>query len=147
MKTILAGVDFSDVTDAVLGMVSDLARATGARVYLLHVAAPDPDFVGYEVGPQTVRDSRAKEVRGEHQQLERMKKRLCESGVSAESLLLQGPAVEKMLQEADRVGADVLIIGSHGHGAIRRLLVGSVAEGVLHRTSRPVLIVPAAPKK
>ena len=69
MKTILALVDFSDVTEAVVKAAGELAGTFKAVLYLLHVAAPDPDFVGYEAGPQTVRDNAAKHFREEHRSL------------------------------------------------------------------------------
>ena len=50
MKEILAAVDFSDYSDAVVSRAASLALAFGANVTLLHVAAPDPDFVGYGIG-------------------------------------------------------------------------------------------------
>ena len=56
---ILAAIDFSPISDRVLALASELAEKTGASLVVLHAAAPDPDFVGYEVGPQYVRDDRA----------------------------------------------------------------------------------------
>ncbi len=51
--------------------------------------------------------------------------------------------VETILQEVDKLDADLIVIGSHGRGAVLRALLGSTSEGVLHRTRVPVLIVPA----
>ena len=144
VKTILALVDFSSSTDPVVDMACRLAAAPGARVCLLHVASPDPDFVGYEIGPQTVRDSRAASVRKEHRLLEEMSEHIRSKGISVEALLVQGPTVEKILQESERLEVEALVMGSHGHGALRKLLVGSVAEGVLRKARRPVVVVPAS---
>jgi nucleotide-binding universal stress UspA family protein len=142
MKTVLALLDFSDVTDAVVKAAGELAGTFKAAVYLLHVAAPDPDFVGYEAGPQTVRDSAAKHFREEHRHLHELEERLKKEGMDAHVLLVQGATVEKVLQEAVRLKADVVVMGSHGHGALRNVLVGSVTEGVLRRARCPVLVVP-----
>jgi len=47
------------------------------------------------------------------------------------------------VREADRLNADLIVLGSHGHGAIHRALLGSVSEHVLHHARRPLLILPA----
>ena len=47
------------------------------------------------------------------------------------------------MREAERLNADLIVLGSHGHGVIRRALLGSVSEHVLHHARRPLLILPA----
>ncbi len=143
MKQIIAALDLSPVSDEVLNRAASIARAFSARLILLHVAAPDPDFVGFDVGPQSVRDARANELRDEHRAFQQLAKELCDTGVNAEAGLVQGPTVETILEQADRQKADLLVLGSHGHGAVYRALLGSVSEGVLHRATVPVLVVPA----
>lgn len=142
MSHILAAVDFSDLTNAVVAQAERIGKATGAPVTLLHVAAPNPDFVGYEAGPDTVRDSRAKELRDEHRVLLDRVEQLKGHGVDSKSLLVEGPTVETILSEADRLGSDLIVIGSHGHGALYEALFGSIAEGVVRRSPCPILVVP-----
>ncbi len=144
MSTLLVPVDFSDVTDRVVEVAARLAAALGSRVRLLHVADPDLDgFFGYEAGPQVVRDQVAAELREEHRALHRFADRLGTQGLEAEALFVQGTTVETILEQADKIDAELIVLGSHGHGALRRALLGSVSEGVMQRGSRPVLIVPA----
>jgi nucleotide-binding universal stress UspA family protein len=147
MKTILAPIDFSDVTGAVVQSAAGIAKAFQASLYLLHVAPPDPDFIGYEPGPQTVRDSVAQKFRKEHHQLQELEADIRSKGLDIHALLVQGATAEKILQEAKRLQAEMIVIGSHGHGALQKLLVGSVAEGILRKAPCPVLIVPGAVKK
>jgi nucleotide-binding universal stress UspA family protein len=142
MGSILAPVDFSEMTPAVIAVAESLAAAFSARLWLLHVSAPDPDFVGFEAGPQAVRDQRAHHLRGEHRELQEVADRLRTEGVEATALLIQGPTVEKILSEAERVAAEWIVIGSHGRGAVHRALLGSVSEGVLHRARCKIAIVP-----
>jgi nucleotide-binding universal stress UspA family protein len=143
MKTIIALLDFSDVAEAVVSTAGEAAKAFGGALYLIHVAAPDPDFVGYDVGPKTIRDTRAGVLRKEHRQLQEIEQRLKGQGVDARALLVQGPTVEKILEETGRLEAGLVVVGSHGHGALRNLLVGSVTEGVLRGAKCPVLVVPS----
>ena len=143
MKKILAAVDFSDLTGRVVDQSSALARVFGAELVVVHVAPPEPEFVGYDAGPQSVRDAAARHYREESRQLQEIDRRIEAQGLRATSLLIQGYAVEKILSEASRLGCDLIVMGSHGHGALRHLLVGSVTEGVLRQARVPVLIVPA----
>lgn len=145
MRTIVAAIDFSPVSDAVVEQASALARAFGGALWLLHVAAPDPDFVGYEPGPQTVRASVARELHEDHRRLQERSAALREHGLDCTALLVQGSTPETIVREAERLGADLVVLGSHGHGILRRALLGSVCEHVLHHVHRPLLIVPATP--
>ncbi len=142
MSCILALVDFSDVTPAVVQRAAELGRALHRTVYLLHVAAPAPEFVGYEPGPQSVRDTVAGQIRKEHGEIQRMEAELKSSGLDVQALLVQGPTVEKILSEADRLKADMMVAGSHGRGALHHLLVGSVTEGLLRKVRCPLVVVP-----
>ena len=142
MKTILVAVDFSPVSERAVDAAAALAGGVGGKVWLLHVAAPDPDFVGYSVGPTEVRDSIASALRTEHRDLEALAARVAQSGVEVEPLMIQGPTVEAIVHKATDLDADVIVLGSHGHGVLMRALLGSVSEGVLRAAGRPVLIVP-----
>jgi nucleotide-binding universal stress UspA family protein len=64
-----------------------------------------------------------------------------EKGVEAEGELLRGTAVAQIAAYADERDADLIVIGSRGHGAITTPLLGSVSLGVLRHTRRPVLVV------
>jgi nucleotide-binding universal stress UspA family protein len=143
MKTVLVPVDFSPVTPAAIEQAARLAQAFSSAVWLLHVAAPDPDFVGYEPGPSTVREQVAHEMRDTHRRLQEHASQLRERGIDATALQVQGATVETILHEAERLTADVIVLGSHGHGALHRALLGSVSEGVLHQATCPVLILPS----
>jgi nucleotide-binding universal stress UspA family protein len=143
VKRILAAVDLSDITDEVLERAASIAAAFTARLMLLHVAQPDPDFVGFEVGPQSVRDAQAHELRDEHRECQRRAKELRGHGIDAQAYMVQGPTVEMILERAEHLEADLIVVGSHGHGAVYRAVLGSVSEGVLHRAKVPVLIIPS----
>jgi nucleotide-binding universal stress UspA family protein len=145
MKSLLVAIDFSEATDRVLACATLRARARGARVRLVHVAPPEPDFVGYEPDSRAMRDTLAAELRRAHREVQRRADALRDEGVAAKALLVQGATVEKILEESERAGADLVVLGSHGRGALGRALLGSVSEGVLHRSRTPVLVVPARP--
>lgn len=145
MRQILVPVDFSAVTAAIVDHAAQFAARFDAEIALLHVAAPDPDFVGYETGPETVREHVAADLREEHRNLQTLADSLRERGLRAHAVSVQGSTVETILERAARIHADLIILGSHGHGALYRALVGSVSEGVLREAPCPVLVVPAKP--
>jgi nucleotide-binding universal stress UspA family protein len=143
MKKLLAAIDFSNATEGVVTQAAALAESFSAELTLIHVAAPDPDFVGYDAGPDSVREARADELRFEHRKLQEIAERLRGRGIAAKALLIQGPTIEKILDEAKHLRADAIVIGSHGHGALHRALLGSVSEGVMRGTTCPVHVVPS----
>jgi nucleotide-binding universal stress UspA family protein len=143
-KNVLVPIDFSDASDVVVGHAVDLAHALSARLTLLHVAPPEPEFIGYEPGPQSVRDAVARKYHEQHARLQEIEKAMANVNIETTSLLVQGYTVEKILKEAERLNATLIVMGSHGHGALHNLLVGSVTEGVLRRARCPVVIVPRA---
>ena len=139
---ILVAVDFSSVTSRVMEIARDLATRTTSHVYVLHVAEPEPDFVGYDTGPDVVRDQVAEEFHREHRQVQALADNLRSGHVGATALLIQGSIVETIVREAERLDADIIVVGSHGHGAVFDLLVGSISEGLVRKSTRPVLVVP-----
>jgi nucleotide-binding universal stress UspA family protein len=145
VRRILAAIDFSPVSDSVVAQAAALAEAFSAELTLVHVAAGDPEFIGYSQGPQTVRDDRARELRKEHSDVQEIAKGIRERGITAHALMIQGATVEKILGEATELETDIIVLGSHGHGALHRALLGSVSEGVVRGARCPVLVVPAAP--
>jgi nucleotide-binding universal stress UspA family protein len=145
MKNILVPVDFSPITEAVIETAAALAAGMGSAIWLLHVAAPDPEFVGYDAGPQNVRDQVAGELRDEHRRIQERAAELRGRGLEVTALQVQGATAETIVREAERLQADLIVLGSHGHGALRRALLGSTSEGVLHHARCPVLILPARP--
>jgi nucleotide-binding universal stress UspA family protein len=142
MIKILVAVDLSEATPRVLQVTERMARQSQGEVRLLHVAEAEPDFMGFDAGPDVVRDQLAKEFRDEHREIQSHAESLRKKGIKASARLIQGPIIETVFKEADRFGADLLIVGSHGFGAIYDLLVGSVSRGLLKDADIPVLVVP-----
>jgi nucleotide-binding universal stress UspA family protein len=143
MKTILVPVDFSDVTTNVTETARQFAAAFQARIVVVNIAEPEPDFVGFEAGPPSVRVAVARDFKVEHRRLDDIKTKLSAGGTEVTALHIQGPIVEKILDEVVEQKADLIIMGSHGHGAIYDLLVGSVTHGVIKDAHCPVVVVPA----
>jgi len=149
---LLVGVDLSEATEKIVKKAGEIAKELSAQVWLIHVTKPEPadlfiagyepDLIENEADPQVVRDSMAKRFHNEHRQIQEIADRLRKSGLDATALLVQGATVEMILKEASKLDIDMIIVGSHGRGAMHQLLVGSVSEGVIHDSGRPVLVIP-----
>lgn len=140
--SLLVAVDFSAVTERQIAAVERLAAA-GRAIHVLHVAEPDPDFVGFEGGPDIVREQVAAEFRQDRRQVQDLAARLRDGGFDATGLLVQGPTVATILEQAEKLEAHAIVVGSHGHTAFFDLVVGSVSAGVIRKARVPVLVVPA----
>jgi len=139
---LLVCVDLSDSTEIIVKKIEELAKSLSAKVWFLHNALPEPDVVEFKVDPLAARESLAKKFHVEHRQIQQLANRMRKAGVDTTALLVHGPTVETILQEASDLEVDMIVVGSHGRGAMFQLLVGSVSEGVLHKSRFPVLVVP-----
>lgn len=144
MIDILVAVDFSEVSKLMMAEAKKLARGRekDTKIWLIHVAAPEPDFVGYEVGPQYIRDARADELREEHRHLQDMQHELEKEGYQSTALLIPGVAADVLLEESTRIEADYIVIGSHGRSALFDALLGSVTQNIVRKALTPVVVVP-----
>jgi nucleotide-binding universal stress UspA family protein len=138
-------VDFSAFTEPILAAVERIVSVVPeTKIWLLHVAEPDPSFVGYEAGPSVVRDQVAAEYREERQRLQACADGLRRSGRDVSAMVVQGAIAETILAEADALDVQLIVMGSHGYGTIAELLVGGVSKVVLRKAACPVLIIPPA---
>jgi nucleotide-binding universal stress UspA family protein len=142
MKHVLVAIDFSPHAETVLAKAAELVRGLAGDLTILHVAAPDPDFVGFEVGPQSVRDNRAHTLELEHRELHRIAERLRADGIPARAFLLAGATGDTILEQAARREIDLIVLGTHGRTALATAFVGSVSRAVLHGAACPIVIVP-----
>lgn len=124
------------------------ARAWAARfadwVWIVHVEDPDPAFVGFDAGPQEVRDAIARDIRDHHRRLEDEADAWREHGIDTTSLVIQGPVVETILAEAAKIEADAIVMGAPTHGRWHDLLLGNVADSLIRKAPCPVLVIPTA---
>jgi nucleotide-binding universal stress UspA family protein len=147
MKTILVPVDFSKVSRYVLAEAAHLARLTKARLVLMHTV--QPPAVVTDLAPlvgEALQMTAELEVIG-RRHLRRLQKSPTLRGLKVETICEQGFPVAQILAQAKRLRADVIVLGSHGHGAVYHLVVGSTANGILKHAPCPVLIVPAPEKR
>jgi nucleotide-binding universal stress UspA family protein len=142
--TIVAAVDFSDTAaDALDAAVALASSDPQARVELLHVV-PDPvPAIWSDELPQI--DLREIERTWRDGALRQLAALAAAASLDPErfatAVVVGAPAAE-IVRHAERQHADVIVLGSHGHGLVHRFLLGSVAERVVRQAPCPVLVVP-----
>jgi nucleotide-binding universal stress UspA family protein len=141
MKLLIA-VDFSTSFDAIIAYTRRLGALLNARIWLLHVAIPNPELAGFQVASQTLRDSAAKEFHEEHRHLQRAADELRQAGLDCVALLVQGSAATTILAEAEKLDIDMIVLGSYGKGTMKKLILGSTGDEVIRTSTIPVLVVP-----
>lgn len=146
MKTILSPIDFSATTPLVVEEAIALARATEARLVLLHVVQPltlgSGEATLAESGAELASQAESEASR----RLTELQQSLRERGVVAHAVLRRGSAGPAIVQQAERLQADYVVIGSHGHTAFYDLIVGSTTTRVLKEATCRVVIVPPGAK-
>ena len=143
MKTILAPVDFSRITDAVVDQAVKLAKAIDARVVFLAVIQP-PVVMSEYAAMIDIAELTTTGEKHAARQLEAIEQKVKSRSVSTEAVRIVGSPVTHIVEHAAKYAADYIVMGSHGHTAFYDLLVGSTTHGVLNRARCPVVIVPAA---
>ena len=135
-RILLAPVDFSDPSRTALDFAIRLARLTGAALHVLHVQDPLLAEGARHAGLDLERET--------EDELTRMVAGLAgTSGPAPQLHVATGPAVDVIVETAERLAADVIVIGSHGMSGTERLVFGSTTEGVLRRAPVSVLVTPA----
>jgi nucleotide-binding universal stress UspA family protein len=150
MGTIVVGLDGSEGSLEAMRFALEEARVRGARVRAVHAwqaplfqAAPDPFLLEVpsmsadpnmlelvETGAGRLLDDAIDKATGGK-----------DPGVEIERLVVDGAAAASLIETAE--GADLLVVGTRGHGGFRGLLLGSVSQQCVHHAPCPIVIVPA----
>ena len=139
--TILLATDGSEEAQLAATTASDLTQKTNSE---LHVATVGPDLPLYELPehPAEFEDVLRQNRRTAKEMLEEQAKRIEESGGTVkETHLREGRAAEEIVELAEELGAGLIVMGSRGHGRLRRALMGSVSDAVVRHAHCPVTIV------
>lgn len=147
MKILLVPVDFSAVTEKVIESAVALAKAFRGQVTLLHVIQP-PVVAGgeYALPLEIVEEAVSTNQRNALQKLDGRLESFRGAGIECNVKTVIGAPAVAILEAAGSIGADCIVMGSHGHGRLYDFLVGSTANGVIKRAKCAVLVVPPSDK-
>lgn len=150
IKTILLATDLSKNSAYAFYYAVHMAKRDEAKIVILHAVEPLPPMLisfgdfSHQVA-QDRWDETAKKFKERIQDISvKVDTRMGSSSVDlvAKILIRLGHPVEEILKAADEEGCDVIVLGTHSKGFLQKAFVGSVCNSVLHRTRKPVLVVP-----
>jgi nucleotide-binding universal stress UspA family protein len=140
VRHILVALDFNPISEHALDYAVDLGERLGARITVLHVyslavlMALDGEYL-------PTAETAAHKADEAQKHLDAALAKLAGRKVELHGTLRVGEAAEEICAQARELGADLIVVGTHGRGALGRALLGSVAQSVLHAAPVPVLTV------
>ena len=154
-KTILYATDLTPNATLAFRHAVGIARCHDARIHLLHVMPEmDPavlNYVSTVMGEDKLADFEVEHKQEVSETIRQKLKAFAEEELADHPEELErlaaieihhGHAVGLILEISDRIDADLIVLGSHGKGALKYTFLGSVAEKVLRKSLRPVLVIP-----
>jgi nucleotide-binding universal stress UspA family protein len=136
MKEFLVPIDGSEGSDAAIEEVLELAQEVGAHVTFAFVRKPPSSLLGYPHYDRLL----STELGRARETIDAARRRALDAGVDARAEILEGDPVDEILSFADNSGADLIVMGSRGRGALAGALLGSVSSAVVQHASVPVLV-------
>ncbi len=137
LKNIVLAFDGSEYSNRALKYAKTFAERFEATLWLVHIFSHTSDLLGYEdyekfyskrkAGGQTLLDKALQELKN--------------TRLDVKEELQEGPEAESILNIAKNCQADLIVMGTRGHGTLKGLLVGSVSRKVIHYSSCPVMVV------
>jgi nucleotide-binding universal stress UspA family protein len=137
-KHILVAVENSGADRTILAHVSELARLTGARLLLVHVA---DGWAARNFDQLKLRES--EEMKSDRAYLARLRDELTASGFIVDTKLAMGDPATELIRSAEEQHVDLIAMSTHGHRFISDLLHGATADRVRHLVKVPVLLLRA----
>ena len=154
IKKILFATDLSENSFRAFLYAVDMARSHDAKIIVLHAVEPLPKEVRFVGVLQRIEEKERREM---IEQIQKLVQEFCKGAevqvgppcikLASKILVRIGHPPEEILKAADEEGCDVIVLGTHGKGFLVHTFLGSVSNAVLHRTRKPVFIVPLPAEK
>jgi len=137
---ILVAVENSKADAAILGHIQDLARLTGARLLLVHVA---DGWAARHFDELNLRES--EEIKGDRVYLTDCCRSLREAGFECETRLAMGDPATELIRIASEEAVDLIAMSTHGHRFLSDVIHGTTVDRVRHTVKVPVLLLRGQP--
>jgi len=137
-RKVLCPIDFSDHSLAALNLALKVTQQNDAKLYLLNVAPVPAGAAGFQPVPM---DAYPFHEEDRHEELAELARERIPAAVRYETLVISGDPAERVLETVRGLAADLIVMGTHGHRGLTRLVLGSVAERVVRESPVPVLSV------
>jgi len=140
-RRILVAIEHSAADRTILTHVEQLAKLTGARLLLLHVA---DGWAARYFDQLKLKES--EEMKADRAYLDGLKAELESRGLSVDTLLAMGDPANELIRAAEIEGVDLLAMSTHGHRFLADLVLGATADRVRHLVKIPVLLLKSEAK-
>jgi len=151
VKKILIALDYDPTAEKVAETGHKLAKAMNAQTILLHVVSdatyysyldysPIMGFAGFSGINKIESDTTGELRRSAQEYLDQSKQHLGDAMI--ETIVGNGDFGETILKTATNVNADIIVMGTHSRHGLEKIVMGSVAEKVLHHSLIPVFVIP-----
>ena len=138
LKMILVPIDFFSCSDFALWRAVDLAKLTGGEIHLLHAYQLPAAIPTHVTLPPRILDQLRDAAReGVHKRVELV----AAQGVKADGSVVWDTPEHAILEAAERIRADLIVMGTHGRTGMKHVVLGSVAERTVRLAPCPVLTV------
>ena len=141
MRNLLIPVDLSEITPAVVEGASCFGRSLASNLWLLHVASPPSHSPPFNLERSLWRMELARGLRDRRRQLYELAEQLRGEHYHVFTRFVMGTVSAVILSEAERLHADLIVMGSHGHGNVYHALFGGVGQKVMRKAPCPVMLV------
>jgi nucleotide-binding universal stress UspA family protein len=136
---ILVPTDFSEYADYALDYAIELAKVLQAHLTVLHVFHLSPLALG-EAPPAVLADTLAAMEANVQHQTQMALARVQEAGLQGDSAIVEGIPFQVIINTAESMDVDLIVMGTHGRTGLTHALMGSVAEKVVRLAPCPVLV-------
>jgi len=140
IEKILFPTDFSDHSNHALDYAIEFAKRFRAKIILTHIVAVPTYIASYEINVDLT-SMRETLVESAEKMLDELTRKLLAQGVESETHTAIGNSFVEIVRLAKEQNVDLIILGTHGWGALKHLLLGSTAERVVRKAPCPVLTV------
>jgi nucleotide-binding universal stress UspA family protein len=155
MKTILIALDYNPTAQKIAETGYELAKSMNAQTILMHVVADYTYYSSLDYSPimgfdqfsnlgAMQIDSSLELEKAANEYLEKTKTHLGDTSVK--TLVKDGDTGDAILEAAENLGVDLIVLGSHSRRGLDKILMGSVAEKVLRHSKTPLFIIPISEK-
>ncbi|QER41254.1 universal stress protein [Thermodesulfobacterium sp. TA1] len=141
IKNILVPVDFSEVSEFVAEWAKDFAKKLNAKVHVVFVLEDFAAYEGLYGSIKTLTDLENVLLESAQKSMEEFIKKHFADYPEAQSIIVKGDVVEKIIETGQKLQADLIIMGTHGRKGLDKILFGSVANGVVKNSPIPVLTI------
>ncbi len=153
LDTILYATDLGPHGPAVFNHAVGIAQQFGAKIHVVHVVEPMSEYahslINNYVPPEMLSSLRAEGVETALREMHNRLEAFCKDQLHADAdkyvadmRVVEGMPAQTILAEAARFGAQLIVLGTHGHSALGEMVMGSVAHKVTMKSPIPVLLVP-----